>query len=97
MLLAFVATTLADSNARLHQRARNAGVVISLAADDIPGRSTNVGAVLAQPDALDQLEKLVFAQVSIGIHRTRRCTVIERVDSTGYCAGVNGGGARITV
>jgi hypothetical protein len=47
MLLAFVATTLANSNAGLQQRAGDEGVVVSLAAEDIPGRGTQIGAILA--------------------------------------------------
>jgi len=83
MLFALVATALAHSNAGLQQRPRDGGVVVTLPADEIPGSSTNVGAVLAQTDALNQLEKVVLAQISIDIHGTCLCTVIERVDSGG--------------
>ncbi len=47
MLLAFIAAAFADSNTGVQQRAGDAGLVVSLAAEDVPGGSTNIGAVLA--------------------------------------------------
>src|SRR5438876_11173639 len=53
MALALVATALADGHAGLQQRLGDVGIVLGLAGDDADGGDADVGAVQAEPDALD--------------------------------------------
>src|SRR5438128_235405 len=63
MALALVAATLADSHAGLKQRRGDVGVVLGLAADDPDSSAADVGALEAQPDALDHVGEVPLAQV----------------------------------
>jgi len=62
MELALVAATLAGGRAGLQQRPGDIGVVLGLAAGDPDGSSADVGAVHAQPDALDKLNDVALAR-----------------------------------
>ena len=53
MVLALVAAALAGGHAGLQERLGNVGVVLSLAADDSDSSAADVGALQAQPDALN--------------------------------------------
>src|ERR1700686_4229752 len=55
MMLALVAAALAAGHARLQERLDEIGVPLGRAANDPDRRAADVGALQAQPDALDQL------------------------------------------
>jgi hypothetical protein len=92
--LALVAAALADGHAGLQQRLGHIGVVRRRAADDPGDGGADIGAVQAQPDALDHLGQVVLAQVSVDVSGTGLDTVADRVDGAGQHVGVNVDGAR---
>ena len=78
--LALVSTALAGRRAGLQQRPGDACVVLGLAAGDPDGGGADIRAVLAQPDALDQLGQVLLAQVVVGVGGAGLGAVVERVD-----------------
>src|SRR5216684_594542 len=80
MPLALISTALADRHTGLNQRPGDIGVVFGRAADN-PARScADVGAVHAQPDALDHVGKVALAQVSVNVGGAGLDAVAEGVD-----------------
>ncbi len=77
---AFIAAALADGHAGLQQRPGSAGIVFGQAAEDSGGGGADIGAVQAQPDALDHLGQVRLAQVGIGVGGTGLSAVASRVD-----------------
>ena len=68
-----------------------------LAADDPGGGGADIGAVQAQPDALDHPGQVLFAQVGAGVGGAGLGAVAERVNGVGHHGGVGGDGARVGV
>ncbi len=89
MALALVAAALAGGHAGLQQRPGDACVGLGLAAGDPDGGGAHVGAVQAQPDALDQLGQVLLAQVVVGVGGAGLGAVVERADGGGQHAGVD--------
>src|SRR6266498_234054 len=87
MVLALVAAALAGGRAGLQQRPGDACVVLGLAAGDPDGGGADVGAVQAQPDALDQLGDVLLAQVGVGVGGAGLGALDERVHGGGQHAG----------
>ncbi len=87
MPLALVAAAFANGHTGLQKWPGDAGGVLGLAACDPDGGSADIGAVQAQPDALDQLGQVLLAQVVIGVGGAGLEAVVERVDSGGQYAG----------
>src|ERR671919_699092 len=80
MPLALVAAALAGGRAGLQQRLGDVGVVLGLAAADPDGGGADVGAVQAQPYALDQLGDVRLAQVVVGVGGAGLGALVDRVD-----------------
>src|SRR4029450_3223715 len=66
MPLALVAGALAGGRAGVQQRPGDVGVILGLGAYEPDGGGADVGAVQAQPDALDQLGHVLLAEVVVG-------------------------------
>jgi hypothetical protein len=64
--LALVPTAVAGRHARLQLRPGKVGVVVGLAAEDPQRGGADVGAVQAQPDALDQLGDIPLDEAVVG-------------------------------
>src|SRR5256885_16464474 len=80
MPLALVTAALACDRARFQQRLHDLGVVLGQATCDRDGGGTDVGALHAQPYALDHLGHVLLAQVRVD------------VGGAGFGAGVEGVG-----
>jgi hypothetical protein len=80
MPLALVATALACGHAGFQQRPEDVGVVIRLAARDPDGGGADVGAVQAQPDALNHLGQVLLAQAIVRVGGAGLGAIVERVD-----------------
>src|ERR1700730_8423897 len=89
MMLALVAAALAAGHARLQERLDDVGVPLGRATYDPDRRAADVGALQAQPDALDELGDVRLAQVRVGVGRTGLGAVVKRVDGGGQHAGVD--------
>jgi len=80
MVLALVAAAFAAGHAGLKQRPGEIGVPFGRTAEYPERRGADVGALQAQPDALDQLGDVRLAQVGVRVGRAGLGAVAERVD-----------------
>src|SRR5215469_18348173 len=85
---ALVAAALADGDTGLQQRPGDMSVVLRLAGHDPHRGGADIGAVEAQPDALDHLGQVLLAQVGLGVGNAGIGAVAERVDGGGQHTGV---------
>ena len=97
MPLAFVPAAPAGRHARLKLGSGEVGVVVGLAACHPQGGRTDVGAVQARADALDQLGHLRLAEAVVGAGGAGLRAVRQRVDGGGQDLGVEVEVARVGV
>jgi hypothetical protein len=89
MPVALIAAALADGRAGLQERLDDLGVVLRLAAYDSDGGDADVGAVQAEPYALDHLGDVLLAQVRCGVGGAGLGAVVEGVDGGGQHPGLD--------
>jgi hypothetical protein len=97
MRRALVSAAPADGDARLEQRPGDVGVVLGLPAHHPDRRRADIGTVKVEPDALDQVLDLLFAQTVVGAGGARLGTVAQRLDRCGKDARVEVEAARVGI
>ena len=97
MPLALISATLADRHTGLNQRLGDIGVVFGRAADNPERSCANVGAVQAQPNALDHVGKVALAQVGVDVGGAGLDAAGEGVDRGGQYSCVDARVVRVGV
>src|SRR5690349_17333724 len=80
MALAFVAAARADGNTGLEQRPHDIGVVLGRPAEDRSSGGTDVGAVQAQPNALDHVSEVGLAQIRVRVDDASLNAIVQGID-----------------
>jgi hypothetical protein len=95
--IALVAARRARGHARLKERPDDIDFVFTEAACDTGGGGTDIGALHAQPDALQHVANVRRAEVGVDVGSTSLSALDERFDGRGQNIGVNYDCTRVAV
>ena len=89
MAFAFVAAGAAYDNAGLEERPHDPGVKFGRSTENRSSGRTDVGAVQAQPNALDHVGEVVLAQIRVRVDDASLNAVVKRIDRVAEDAAVD--------